>query len=152
MWTSQVYGHHDKRARTKTQRTSQNTKYTKTFMCKHSLNTSLPLLKVSQVLKRTLFYGASYFHICMYYELKESCIQHASIFILLFWLQFFFYVFDIKYDKFHIKMRCVCIVFHRYSNEYDTNWKLKILVNQVWWNMFISFTGWNHWQHCMNNK
>ena len=53
---------------------------------------------------------------------------------------------------FHIKMRCVCIVFHRYSNEYDTNWKLKRLVNQVWWNMFISFTGWNHWQHCMNNK
>jgi len=49
-------------------------------------------------------------------------------------------------------MRCVCIFFHRYSNEYDINWKLKILVNQVWWNMFISFTGWNHWQHCMNNK
>ena len=48
-------------------------------------------------------------------------------------------------------MRCVCIVF-RYSNEYDTNWKLKRLVNQVWWNMFISFTSWNHWQHCMNNK
>jgi len=42
--------------------------------------------------------------------------------------------------------------FYRYSNEYDTNWKLKRLVNQVWWNMFISFTGWNHWQHCMNNK
>ena len=33
----------------KTQRTSQNTNYTKTFMCKHSLNTRLPLLKVSQV-------------------------------------------------------------------------------------------------------
>jgi len=28
----QVYGHHDKMARTKTQSTSQNTKYTKTFM------------------------------------------------------------------------------------------------------------------------
>jgi len=25
MWTSQVYGHHDKMARTKTHRTSQNT-------------------------------------------------------------------------------------------------------------------------------
>jgi len=47
----QVYGHHDKMAITKTQGTSQNTKYTKTFMCTHSLNTSLPLLKVSQVLK-----------------------------------------------------------------------------------------------------
>ena len=47
----QVYGHHDKMARTKTQSTSQNTKYTKTFMCNHSLNTSLPLLKVPQVLK-----------------------------------------------------------------------------------------------------
>jgi len=66
MWTSQVYGHRDKMARTKTQRTSQNTKYTKTFICKHSLNTSLPLLKVSQVLKRNLFSGASFFHICMY--------------------------------------------------------------------------------------
>jgi len=130
MWTSQVYVHHDKMARTKTQRTSQNTKYTKTFMCKHSLNTSLPLLKVSQVLKRNLFYGASYIHICMYHELKESCIccnvilqcQHPSIFILLFWFQKYkYYVFDIKYDKFHIKMRCVCIVLHRYSNEYDTN-------------------------------
>jgi len=30
MWTSQVYGHHDKMARTKTHRTSQNTEYTKT--------------------------------------------------------------------------------------------------------------------------
>jgi len=30
MWTSQVYGHHDKMARTKTYRTSQNTEYTKT--------------------------------------------------------------------------------------------------------------------------
>ena len=28
MWTSQVYGHHDKMARTKTHRTSQNTEYT----------------------------------------------------------------------------------------------------------------------------
>jgi len=27
MWTSQVYGHHDKMARTKTHRTSQNTEY-----------------------------------------------------------------------------------------------------------------------------
>ena len=49
-------------------------------------------------------------------------------------------------------MRCVCIVFHRYSNEYDTNWKLKRFVNQFWWNVFIPFTGWNHWQYCMNNK
>jgi len=30
MWTSQVYGHHDKMAHTKTHRTSQNTEYTKT--------------------------------------------------------------------------------------------------------------------------
>jgi len=30
MWTSQVYGHHDKMARPKTHRTSQNTEYTKT--------------------------------------------------------------------------------------------------------------------------
>ena len=30
MWTSQVNGHHDKMARTKTHRTSQNTEYTKT--------------------------------------------------------------------------------------------------------------------------
>ena len=30
MWTSQVYGHHDKMARTKTHRTFQNTEYTKT--------------------------------------------------------------------------------------------------------------------------
>jgi len=30
MWTSQVYGHHDKMARTKTHRTSQNTEYTNT--------------------------------------------------------------------------------------------------------------------------
>ena len=30
MWTSQVYGHYDKMARTKTYRTSQNTEYTKT--------------------------------------------------------------------------------------------------------------------------
>jgi len=30
MWTSQVYGHHDKMARTKTQRTSQKTEETKT--------------------------------------------------------------------------------------------------------------------------
>jgi len=30
MWTSQVYGHHDKMARTKTHRTLQNTEYTKT--------------------------------------------------------------------------------------------------------------------------
>jgi len=30
MWTSQVYGHHNKMARTKTHRTSQNTEYTKT--------------------------------------------------------------------------------------------------------------------------
>jgi len=30
MWTSQVYGHHDKMARTNTHRTSQNTEYTKT--------------------------------------------------------------------------------------------------------------------------
>ena len=30
MWTSQVYGHNDKIARTKTHRTLQNTKYTKT--------------------------------------------------------------------------------------------------------------------------
>jgi len=30
MWTSQVYGHHDKMARTKTHRRSQNTEYTKT--------------------------------------------------------------------------------------------------------------------------
>jgi len=30
MWTSQVYGHHDKMARTKTHRTSQNMEYTKT--------------------------------------------------------------------------------------------------------------------------
>ena len=30
MWTSQVYGHHDKMARTKTHRTSQNTEYTTT--------------------------------------------------------------------------------------------------------------------------
>ena len=30
MWTSQVYGHHDKMARTKTHRTSPNTEYTKT--------------------------------------------------------------------------------------------------------------------------
>jgi len=30
MWTSQVYGHHDKMARTKTHITSQNTEYTKT--------------------------------------------------------------------------------------------------------------------------
>ena len=30
MWTSQVYGHHDKMARTKTHRTSQNTEFTKT--------------------------------------------------------------------------------------------------------------------------
>jgi len=29
MWTSQVYGHHDKMARTKTHRTSQNLEYTK---------------------------------------------------------------------------------------------------------------------------
>jgi len=66
MWTSQVFGHQDKMARTKTQRTSQNMKYTKTFMCKHSLNTSLPLLKVSKVLKRNLFDGASYLHNYMY--------------------------------------------------------------------------------------
>jgi len=30
MWTSHVYGHHDKMARTKTHRISQNTEYTKT--------------------------------------------------------------------------------------------------------------------------
>ena len=30
MWTSQVYGHHDKMARTKTHRTQQNMEYTKT--------------------------------------------------------------------------------------------------------------------------
>jgi len=30
MWTSQVYEHHDKMARTKTHRTSQKTEYTKT--------------------------------------------------------------------------------------------------------------------------
>jgi len=30
MWTSQVYGHHDKMVRTKTHRTKQNTDYTKT--------------------------------------------------------------------------------------------------------------------------
>ena len=30
MWTSQVYGHHDKMARAKAHRTSQNTEYTKT--------------------------------------------------------------------------------------------------------------------------
>jgi len=30
MWTSQVYWHHDKMARTKTYRTSQNIEYTKT--------------------------------------------------------------------------------------------------------------------------
>ena len=30
MWTSQVYGHHGKMARTKTHRASQNTEYTKT--------------------------------------------------------------------------------------------------------------------------
>jgi len=30
MWTSQVYGHHDKMARTRTHRTSQNMEYTKT--------------------------------------------------------------------------------------------------------------------------
>jgi len=30
MWTSQVYGHFDKMARTKTHRTSQNMKYTTT--------------------------------------------------------------------------------------------------------------------------
>jgi len=30
MWISQVYGHHDKMARTKTHRKSQNTEYTKT--------------------------------------------------------------------------------------------------------------------------
>jgi len=30
MWTSQDYGHHDKMARTKTNKTSQNTEYTKT--------------------------------------------------------------------------------------------------------------------------
>jgi len=30
MWTSQVYGHHGKMARTKTHRASQNTQYTKT--------------------------------------------------------------------------------------------------------------------------
>jgi len=30
MWTSQVYGHHDKTARTKTHRIPQNTEYTKT--------------------------------------------------------------------------------------------------------------------------
>jgi len=30
MWTSQVYRHHDKMARTKTHTTSQNTEYTKT--------------------------------------------------------------------------------------------------------------------------
>jgi len=30
MWTSQVYGHHDKMARTKAHSTSQNTKYSKT--------------------------------------------------------------------------------------------------------------------------
>jgi len=30
MWTSQVYGHHDEMARTKTHRTSQNTEYTRT--------------------------------------------------------------------------------------------------------------------------
>jgi len=30
MWTSQVFGHHEKMARTRTHRTSQNTEYTKT--------------------------------------------------------------------------------------------------------------------------
>ena len=30
MWTSEVYGHHDKMARTELHRTSQNKKYTKT--------------------------------------------------------------------------------------------------------------------------
>jgi len=30
MWASRVYVHHDKMARTKTHRTSQNTEYTKT--------------------------------------------------------------------------------------------------------------------------
>jgi len=43
----QVYGHHDKMARTKTQSTPQNMKNIKTFTCKDSFNTSLPLLKVS---------------------------------------------------------------------------------------------------------
>jgi len=38
MWTIQVYGHHDKMARTKTHRTSQNTKTQQTlrnnyFLC-----------------------------------------------------------------------------------------------------------------------
>ena len=30
MWTSQIYEHHDKMARTKTHRTPQNTEHTKT--------------------------------------------------------------------------------------------------------------------------
>jgi len=105
MWASQVYGHHDKMAHTKTQRTSQNTKYTKTSMCKHSLNTSLPLLKVSQDLKWNMFYGASYFHTCMYYELKESCIccnvfHNVNMLPFLFFCfgykNIIYYVFDIK--------------------------------------------------------
>jgi len=45
----QVYGHHDNMAITKTRGTKHEVY--KEFMCTHSLNTSLPLLKVSQGLK-----------------------------------------------------------------------------------------------------
>jgi len=70
----QVYGHHDKMARTKTQRTSQNTKYTNTVMCKHSLNTSLPLLKVSQVLKICFMVPAISIHVCIMNWKKAACV------------------------------------------------------------------------------
>jgi len=61
MWTSQVYGHHDKMARTKTHRTSQNMEYTKTqqtmffgfFCCLFIFN--LQLLK--GLLKQMLNYS-----------------------------------------------------------------------------------------------
>ena len=91
----QVYGHHDKMAHTKTQSTSQNTKYTKTFTCKHSLNTSLSLHKVSQVLKGNLFCGASYFHTCLFYELEESCIC-CNFFHIVNILPFLFFCFGYK--------------------------------------------------------
>ena len=52
MWTSQVYGHHDKMSRTKTHRTSQNTEYTKT----------------PQTLRNNYFFVFFGFFCCFYFQ------------------------------------------------------------------------------------
>jgi len=54
MWTSQVYGLHDKMARTKTHRTSQNTEYTKT---QHTLRNNYFCEKMLKTLWTSQVYG-----------------------------------------------------------------------------------------------